>query len=145
VTISSLNATITGMHLNSSWNGATIDHLTATAFVSLSSLTGGISNELGDAASLTAVPDGANKFKVTGTVLGLSASGEVVIKQTGPQQITIELPTSGGLVGTLIGSAPSFPINLPAGVPPSLRITGLTLNGQGLTLSASATNATFSQ
>ncbi len=100
VTISSLNATITGMHLNSSWNGATIDHLTATAFVSLSSLTGGISSELGDAASLTAVPDGANKLKVTGTVLGLSASGEVVIKQTGPQQITIELPTSGGLVGT---------------------------------------------
>ena len=145
VTISSLNATITGMHLNSSWNGATIDHLTATAFVSLSSLTGGISSELGDAASLTAVPDGANKLKVTGTVLGLSASGEVVIKQTGPQQITIELPTSGGLVGTLIGSAPSFPINLPAGVPPSLRITGLTLNGQGLTLSAAATNATFSK
>jgi hypothetical protein len=145
VTISSLNATITGMHLNSSWNGATIDHLTATAFVSLNSLTGGISSELGDAASLTAVPDGANKLKVTGTVLGLRASGVVVVKQTGPQQITVELPTSGGLVGTLIGSAPSFPINLPAGVPPSLRITGLTLNGQGLTLSASATNATFSK
>jgi LmeA-like phospholipid-binding len=145
VTISSLNATITGMHLNSSWNGATIDHLNATAFVSLSSLTDGISSELGDAASLTAVPDGVNKLKVTGTVLGLSASGEVEIKQTGPQQITIELPKTGGLVGTLLGSAPSFPINLPAGVPPSLRITGLTLNGQGLTLSAAATDATFSK
>ena len=145
VAISSLNATITGMHLNSSWNGATIDHLTATAFISLNSLTGGISSELGDAVSLTAVPDGPNRLKVTGTVLGLSASGVVVVKQTGPQQITIVLPTSGGLVGTLIGSAPSFPINLPAGVPPSLRITGLTLNGQGLTLSASATNATFSK
>jgi LmeA-like phospholipid-binding len=146
VTISSLNATITGMHLNSSWNGATIDHVTATAFVSLSSLTGGISSELGDAASLTAVPDGANKLKVTGTVLGgLSASGVVEFKQTGPQKITVELPTSGGLVGTLLGSAPSFTITLPAGVPPSLRITGLTLNGQGLTLSAAATNATFSQ
>ena len=145
VTISSLHATITGMHLNSSWNGATIDHVTATAFVSLSSLTGGISSELGDAASLTAVPDGANKLKVTGTVLGLSASGDVVIKQTGPQQITVELPTTGGLVGTLLGSAPSFTITLPAGVPPTLRITGLTINGQGLTLSAAATNATFSQ
>ena len=145
VTISSLHATITGMHLNSSWNGATIDHLSATAFISLSSLTGGISSELGDTASLTAVPDGANKLKVTGTVLGLSASGVVEFKQTGPQQITVELPTSGGLVGTLLGSAASFPINLPAGVPPSLRITGLTLNGQGLTLSAAATDATFSK
>jgi hypothetical protein len=145
VTISSLNATITGMHLNSSWNGATIDHLNATAFVSLSSLTDGISSELGDAVTLTAVPDGPNKLKVTGTVLGLSASGEVEIKQTGPQQITIELPKTGGLVGTLIGSNASFPINLPAGVPPSLRITGLTLNEQGLTLSAAATDATFSK
>ena len=145
VTISSLNATITGMHLNSSWNGATIDHVNATAFVSLNSLTGGISSELGDAASLTAVPDGVNKLKVTGTVLGVSASGVVEIKQTGPQQITVELPTAGGLVGTLLGSAAKFTITLPAGVPPSLRITGLTLNGQGLTLSAAATNATFSK
>jgi LmeA-like phospholipid-binding len=145
VTISTLNATITGMHLNKTWNGATIDHVTATAFVSLSSLTDGISSELGDAASLTAVPDGVDKLKITGTVLGLSASGEVEIKQTGPQKITVELPTSGGLVGTLLGSAASFTITLPAGVPPSLRITGLTLNGQGLTLSAAATNATFSQ
>jgi hypothetical protein len=145
VTVSSLHATITGMHLNSSWNGATIDHVTATAFISLSSLTDGISSELGDAVSLTAVPDGADKLKITGTVLGISASGAVEIKQTGPRQITVELPTSGGLVGTLLGSAASFPINLPAGVPPTLRITGLALNGQGLTLSAAATDATFSQ
>ena len=144
VTISSLNATITGMHLNSSWNGATIDHLTATAFVSLSSLTDGISSELGGAASLTAVPDGPDKLKVTGSVLGVSASGVVEVKQTGPQQITVELPTTGDLTG-LLGSAASFPINLPAGVPPSLRITGLTLNGNGLTVSAAATNATFSK
>jgi LmeA-like phospholipid-binding len=144
VIISSLHATIIGMHLNSSWNGATIDHLTATAFVSLSSLTDGISTELGGAASLTAVPDGPNTLKVTGTLLGLSTSEEVEIKQTGPQQITIELPTSG-LVGSLLGGAASFPINLPAGVPPSLKITGLTLNGQGLTLTATATNATFSK
>ncbi len=149
VTISTLDATITGMHLNSSWNGATIDHLTATAFVSLNSLTGGISSEIGGAASLTAVPDGPNQLKVTGSVLGASASGVVEIKQTGPQQITVELPSTGGLVGGLVGgllgSAASFPINLPAGVPPSLRITGLTLNGNGLTLSAAATDATFSK
>jgi hypothetical protein len=145
VTIATLNATITGMHLNSSWNGATIDSLTATAFVPLSSLTGGISSELGGAASLTAVPDGPDKLKITGSVLGVSASGVVEIKQTGPQQITVELPTTGGLVGTLLGSAASFPINLPAGVPPSLRITGLTLNANGLTLSAAATDATFSK
>jgi hypothetical protein len=145
VTISSLKATLTGMHLNKSWNGATIDQLTATAFISLNSLTGGISSALGDAASLTGVPDGPDKLKVTGTVLGASASGVVVIKQTGPQQITVELPTAGGLVGSLIGSAASFTINLPAGVPPSLRITGLALDGNGLTLSAGATDATFSK
>jgi hypothetical protein len=145
VTISSLNATIIGMHLNSSWNGATIDHLTATAFIPLGSLTGGISNELGDAVALTAVPDGPDRLKITGSVFGESASGVVTIKQTGPQQITVELPTTGGLVGTLLGSSASFPINLPAGVPPSLRITGLTLNGTGLTIAAAATNATFSK
>ena len=53
--------------------------------------------------------------------------------------------TVGFLVGSLLGSAASFPINLPAGVPPSLRITGLSLNANGLTLSAAATDATFSK
>ena len=39
----------------------------------------------------------------------------------------------------------SFSFTLPKVVPASLRITALTLNSQGLTVSAAASNAVFSQ
>jgi LmeA-like phospholipid-binding len=142
VTISSLNATLTGMHLSSSWNGATIDKISATAFVSFGALAsaGGLGG-----TGITASQAGPDKLKVTASVAGLvSTSVEASIKQTGPRQITIKVLNDGGL-SSLLSSFSSYTFSLPAGVPPSLRITGLTLNSAGLTLSAGATDATFSE
>jgi len=142
VTISSLNATLTGMHLSSSWNGATIDKISATAFVSFGALAsaGGLGG-----TGITASQDGPDKLKITASLAGLvSSSVEASIKQTGPRQITIRVLNSGGL-SSLLSSFSSYTFSLPAGVPPSLRITGLTLNTAGLTLSAGATDATFSE
>jgi hypothetical protein len=142
VTINSLKATLTGMHLSSSWNGATIDKISATAFVSFGALAsaGGLGG-----TGITASQDGADKLKITASLAGLvSSSVEASIKQTGPRQITIRVLNTGGL-SSLLSSFSSYTFSLPAGVPPSLRITGLTLNPAGLTLSAGATDATFSE
>ncbi len=142
VTISSLHATLKGMHLSSSWNGATIDTMSATAFISFGALAS--AGDLGGTA-VTAKQDGPDKLKVTASLDGLvSGSLEAQIKQTGPRQITIKVLNSGGL-SSVLGSFTSYSFSLPAGVPPSLRITGLTLNTAGLTLSAGATHATFSE
>ena len=65
--------------------------------------------------------------------------------QSGPQQISVKVLPSSGALGSLLSSFGSFSFSLPKGVPASLKITGLTLNSQGLNVSASATNATFSQ
>ena len=46
-----------------------------------------------------------------------------------------------GRLGSLLGSFGSFSFSLPKGVPASLRISHLTLNSQGLTVSAVASNA----
>jgi hypothetical protein len=142
VTISSLHATLTGMHLSSSWNGATIDKISATAFVSFGALAsaGGLGG-----TGITASQDGPDKLKITASLAGLvSSSVDASIKQTGPRQISIRVLDSGGL-SSLLSSFTSYTFSLPAGVPPSLRITGLTLNTAGLTLSAGATDATFSE
>jgi hypothetical protein len=142
VTISSLHATLTGMHLSSSWNGATIDKISATAFVSFGALAsaGGLGG-----TGITASPDGPDKLKITASLAGLvSTSVEAQIKQTGPRQITIQVVNGGG-ISSLLSSFSNYTFSLPAGVPPSLRITGLTLNSAGLTLSAGATDATFSE
>jgi hypothetical protein len=144
VTISTLKATITGLHISSFSSSATarVDHLTATAFISFGALAaaGGL-----DGTGITVTPDGTNKLKITAGIGGLSDTEEAQITQTGPQTISVKLlPSSGGVLGSLLSSFASFSFTLPKGVPASIRITGLTLNTQGLTVSAAASNATLS-
>lgn len=143
VSITSLHATLTGMHIHSSFNAATIDKVTATAFVSFGALedAGGLGNGTG----ITMTPDGPDRLKITAGIGGIvSDTEEAEIKQTGPQQISVQLLNNGGALGSLLSGFGSFKFNLPPGVPPSLRITGFTINDTGLTLSAAATDATFS-
>jgi hypothetical protein len=146
ISINSVHATINGLHISgySSSANAKVDHMTATAFISFGALAaaGGI----GGASGITVTPDGANKVKITAGISGIiSDTEEAQITQSGPQTISIKVLPSSSPVGSLLSSFGSFSFNLPKGVPASLRITDLTLNSQGLTVSAAASNATFSQ
>jgi hypothetical protein len=146
VTIDSIHATIDGLHISSysSTASAKVDHMTATAFISFGALAaaGGV----GGGTGITVTPDGANKVKITAGLGGVfSDTEEAQITQTGAQTINIKVLPSNSAVGSLLSSFGSFSFSLPPGVPASLRITGLTLNSQGLTVSAAATNATFSK
>jgi hypothetical protein len=146
VTIDSMHATITGMHVSgfSSSASARVDHITATAFVSFGALAA--AGGLGGGTGITVTQDGPDKLKITAGIGGiLTDSEEAVLKQTGPQTISIQILNSGSAVGTLLSSFGSFSFTLPKGVPASMRITGLTLNDKGLTVSAAASNATFSK
>ena len=142
VTITSLNATLNGMHITGGFSGAKIDQLNATAFISFSAL----GNALGTSTGITITPDGTDKLKITAGIGGIISDTEVAeVKQTGPQTISVQLLNSGGALGSVFSGLSPFTFNLPAGVPASLRITGFTLNDTGLTLKAAATNAVFSK
>jgi len=146
VTITSINATINGLHISSysSTASARVDHISATAFVSFGALAaaGGV----GSGTGITVTPDGANTVKISAGIGGVfSASEEAQITQTGPQTISVKVINNGSPVGSLLSSFGSFSFSLPPGVPASLKITGITLNSQGLTVSAAASNATFSK
>jgi len=146
VTISTVNATINGMHISSFSSNATarIDHLSATAFISFGALAA--AGGLGGGTGITVKPDGADKLKITAGLGGIfTDSEEAQITQSGPRTISVKVLDTGGAVGSLLSSFGSFSFSLPNGVPPSLRITGLTLNSKGLTVSAAATDATFTQ
>jgi hypothetical protein len=147
LSITSVNATVNGLHISgySSSANARVDHISATAFVSFGSLAA--AGSLGG-TGVTLTQAGPNTVKITAGVAGLSDTEEAQITQTGPQTITIKIVDSGGgVLGGVLGSIGfnSFSFSLPKVVPATLRITALTLNSQGLTVSAAASNAVFSQ
>jgi hypothetical protein len=144
VTITSAKGTLTGMHFNSSFNGATVDHINITIFVSFSALAG--AGGLGNVAGLTITPAGPNLLKITAGIGGvISDTEEAKVTQTGPQQISVQVLNNGGALGGILSSFGSFSFSLPKGVPASLRITDVTLNSQGLTVTAAANNANLSE
>lgn len=144
VTITSATGTLNGLHFNSSFNSATVDHMTVRIFVSFAALAG--AGGLGNVANLTITPAGPNLLKITGSLGGvLSDTEEAKITQTGPQQISVQAVNNGGALSGVLSQFGSYTFNLPQGVPASLRITGLSLNAQGLTATASANNAKLSK
>ena len=142
ITISSITATATGVHLNSSFNGATIDQINGTALITYSSL----ENVL-QIPGATIAPDpsgGANAVTISEGSLA-SASGHIVL--TGPDRVTVQVNSLGGLAGLLsgaFGSASSYNLTIPT-LPVGLKVTGLSTTSQGVELQASAHNTTLSQ
>jgi hypothetical protein len=146
ISIDSVHATINGLHISgySSSANAKVDRMTANAFISFGALAA--AGGLGQGTGITVTQDGTDKLKISAGIGGVfSDTEEAQITQTGAQTISIKVLPSSGALGGLLGSFGSFSFSLPKGVPASLRITGLNLDSRGLTVSASATNATFSQ
>lgn len=142
VTVTSIKTTLTGVHFNSSFSGATIDSASATLHMSFGALAA--AGGLGDGTGISITPAGTDKLKITAGVGGAFTQTEkAVVKQTGPRQVSVQVLNSGGVVGSLLSSFGTFSVTLPPGIPPSLRITRLTINDKGLTLSAAGTDVTF--
>lgn len=143
LTITSAKGTLTGLHISSSFKSATADHVTVTLFSSFGALAaaGGLNG-----TGITITPAGPNLLKITAGIGGvLSDTEEAKITQTGPRQISVQVVNNGSAIGGILSSFGSFSFSLPKGVPPSLRITGVFLNSQGLTITAAADHANLSQ
>jgi len=143
VTISSLHATATGVHPNSSFNGATIDKINGTVVVSFSTIT-----NLIPIPGLTVGPDpaaGSDAIKFNSSLGG--ATGK--IEQVSPSVIKVDVGNLTGLAGlaSLLGGSAiqnSYTFDIPK-LPAGLVINSITVTNQGLVATASAANTTLSQ
>ena len=139
VDITSVKATLTGMHLNSAFTGATVDHISVTAFVSFSSLA-----SAGGGTGISMVADGPDKVKITAGIGSFSDTEEAKISQTGPEEISVQVLNSGSPLGGLLSSFGSFSFTIPK-LPATVHITSLSVTPQGLNLTATADHATLTK
>jgi hypothetical protein len=136
--ISSITATATGVHINSGFSSATVDHISGTAFISFTSLESAAGVQ---GATITADPSaGPNAVNVG--VGPLTATAQIV--QTGPSQITVKMGSLGGIASSIIGALPNYTIQVPK-LPAGLQVRSVTVVSQGIDINASAQNTTLSQ
>jgi hypothetical protein len=136
--ITDVKATATGVHLNSSFSGATIDHISGTALISFASL---VTATGAQGVTITEDPSGGpNAANVS---LGpLTATARIT--QTGPSQITVRVESLDGISASQLGLLPDYKINVPA-LPAGLQVDGVSVTQQGIVIKVAAQNTSLSQ
>lgn len=140
--LSSVTATATGVHLNSSFNGGTVDQINGTVLVTFAELASAATG--GSGAGLLLSADGPDKVKITGDVGPLSDTEVAQVSKTGPSQISVKVLNSGGALGGILSSFGSFSFDVPK-LPAGLQLTSVSVTSQGLRVSASAHDTQLSQ
>jgi hypothetical protein len=136
-------ARATGVHLNSSFNGGTVDQITGSATVTFAAL----ANQI-PIPGLTLSPDpakGPDAVQLNTDVGGATGT----IKQTSSNVITLQLGSLTGIAGLLSGLtgsnvAQSYTIDIPK-LPAGLVVRSVSVTSQGIVATASASHTTLTQ
>jgi LmeA-like phospholipid-binding len=143
VVISSLHATATGVHVNGSFNGGTVDKINGTVVVSFATVTNLIPIP---GLTVSADPaDGPDAIKFDSSLGG--AVGKIEHPST--NVIKVQVGNLTGLAGlaSLIGGsaiASSYTFSIPK-LPAGLVVRSINVTSQGIVATASAQNTTLSQ
>jgi LmeA-like phospholipid-binding len=147
--IQGINATMTGVHVNSSFQSGTIDHLHGTMTVTFAALANAMTSQAGDLGSLigsglTLSDAGNNEVKASLNLLGGLASGTAVWKvtRTGHNDIHIQLVSSSGIGSAAASEISDITVTLPS-LPLGMTIQSISVTPAGLTAVVTGQNVSF--
>lgn len=147
--ISSITATATGVHVNSSFNGAVVDHITGSGLVTFAALANGATGSSGGSGSGSG-PGGSGLVSVTAAgpdKVRLSAgpvSEEATVVRTAPSTIGVHVVNDGDLLSGILSAFGSFSFTVPE-LPAGMQITGVSVTSRGLVISFGASHAPLTQ
>jgi hypothetical protein len=138
VTIKTINATLSGIHVNSGYSGGTVAQLTGTALITFPDLAKALASQAGSlgaaaasAASIKLTSAGSDEVKATIDVLIASGTATWRVTRTDSNQIRARLVASSGIPASLLGSVSDIRVPLPA-LPLGLKIKSLRVTAAGV-------------
>jgi LmeA-like phospholipid-binding len=147
--IQGINATMTGVHVNSSFQSGTIDHLHGTMAVTFPALANAMTSQAGALGSLissglTLSDAGNNEVKASLNLLGGLASGTAVWKvtRTSGNEISVQLVSSSGIGSAATSGISDITVPLPK-LPLGMTIQSISVTPTGLTAVVTGQNVSF--
>jgi len=147
--IQSIHATMTGVHVNSSFQSGTVDHLNGTMTVTFSALANAMTSQAGALGSLvssglTLSDAGNNEVKASLNLLGGLASGTAVwqISPSGPNEIHAHLVSSSGIGSAALSGISDITVPLPK-LPMGMTIQSISVTPTGLVAVVTGHNVSF--
>jgi hypothetical protein len=141
--IASLHATIHGMHINSSFSGATLDSINGSALITFTAL----ANAGGLPQGITLTADGPDQVKATLNVPIIGTVSVVAqVTKTGPSTFNVKVTQFGDVPPSLLGNLANFNINVPkSALPAGLTIQSVSVTQQGVLVTIVGHDTTLSQ
>jgi LmeA-like phospholipid-binding len=138
VTITKINATATGIKINSfAFSSGTITRLTGTVLISFASLGNTLTTEVGalgtllNGAGLDLTAAGPDEVKATLNLLVTSGSATWRVTRLSGNQLNIKLVTSSNLPASLLGSIQNITVRIPK-LPLGLTIDSIQVTPDGV-------------
>jgi LmeA-like phospholipid-binding len=139
VEIHDLNADLSNVHINNSFTGGTVEHLTGTALITFGNL---LSSAGGPSVTVTAIKGDEVKFKVD---LGfVSGTATARVTQQGRNKIHVHVVSADGLPLDVLGPLADFTITVPP-MPLGMSVQSISVSGQGVIIHVIGHNVAFSQ
>jgi LmeA-like phospholipid-binding len=135
--IQSIDATMNGVHVNSSFNGGSVDSLNGTLSVTFAALANAMTSQAGSAlgslggAGLTLSQAGNDEVKATLNLVITSGTAVWRVTRTDNGDISIQLVSSTGLTSSLLSGLGNITIPLPH-LPLGLTIQNISVTSSGL-------------
>jgi len=145
--IQSINATMNGVHVNSSFNGGSVDSLNGTLSVTFAALANAMTSEAGGlgslgGAGLTLSQAGNDEVKATLNLVITSGTAVWRVTRTASGDISIQLVSSSGLTSSLLSGLGNITIPLPH-LPLGLTIQSINVTSSGLVGTVTGHNVSF--
>ena len=138
LTIASIDATGQGVHLTSSFNGATVDQINGTALVTFAGLSS--AGGLGDGIKLSDAGNNQLKASVDLGFTTLDATAQVT--RANSHQIEVRVTNAGPIPQSALGNLTDFKVSLPS-LPAGMSIQSVSVTGQGVLISISGSHTSF--
>lgn len=149
VTITSINATATGVHLNSySFNSGEIGNISGTLLIDFSSLGDTLTTQIGalgtllNGAGLNLTAAGPDEVKASMNLLVTTGSATWRVSRLSPTELNITLVGSSGLPSSLLSSIQNVNIPIPK-LPLGLTIDSIRVSPAGVIGTISGSNVPF--
>ena len=147
--IQSIHATMTGVHVNSSFQSGTVDQLNGTMTVTFPALANAMASQAGALGSLvgsglTLSDAGNNEVKTSLNLLGGLASGTAVwqVTRTGHNDIHVHLVSGSGLGSAVLSGISDITVPLPS-LPLGMTIQSISVTPTGLVAVVTGHNVSF--
>jgi hypothetical protein len=149
VTITSIDATATGVHLNSySFNSGEIGNISGTLLIDFASLGNTLTNQIGalgtllNGAGLDLTAAGPTEVKASMNLLVTTGSATWRVSRLSPTELNIALVGSSGLPSSLLSSIQNVDIPIPK-LPLGLTIDSVRVSPSGVIGTISGSNVPF--